>query len=211
MNSVRNEKARIRQETKRRSAGINPLPCFDERFENKCIPIPVTGCIIWLGHVGHSGHGQVFFKGKLERTHRVAWIKKHGYIPDGLSVLHKCDIPSCVNPDHLFLGDQLLNMQDMHSKGRACIGVKHHQAKLTEDDVRKIIVDTRGVTLIAKDFGVTAPTICAIKSGHTWKSVPRLTPNAAARGICRTIAEHYWTTLSAEAIEEMAESFVTDV
>jgi hypothetical protein len=169
----RKEKCRLRAEAKRRSAGVKPKKKFDERFDDKCTSIPLTGCIIWLGHVGHAGHGQIFYKGKLERTHRVAWEKRYGQIPDGMSVLHKCDIPCCVNPDHLFIGTQRENISDMIAKGRGAIGEKHHLAKLTKNKVSEIIKDTRGVTFIAMDYGVTASTISAIKSGRTWKQMQR--------------------------------------
>ena len=169
------ERMRLRAEKRRRSLGIKTrITSFEERFESKCEPIPVTGCVIWLGHVGHSGHGQVFFKGKLERTHRVAWIKTHGEIPEGASVLHKCDVPSCVNPNHLFLGTQKDNMSDMHRKNRGLIGEDSPQAKLSNVDVSNIIKDQRGVTFVARDYGVAPSTISAIRSGKSWKAISGL-------------------------------------
>lgn len=169
------EKMRVRAEKRRRSLGIKTrITSFDERFESKCEPIPVTGCVIWLGHVGHSGHGQVFFNGKLERTHRVAWIKANGDIPEGVSVLHKCDVASCVNPNHLFLGTQKDNMSDMRLKNRGAIGSMLSQTKLNTEKVKKILSDNRGVTFIARDYGVTPATIDAIRTGKTWKHVSGL-------------------------------------
>jgi hypothetical protein len=74
-------------------------------------------CWIWYEGRRHHGYGRI---GSLqEGAHRVAWELTNGPIPDGLDVLHKCDNPPCVNPDHLFLGDQEANMNDMAAKGRA--------------------------------------------------------------------------------------------
>lgn len=55
-------------------------------------------------------------------AHRIAWEMTHGTIPMGLYVLHRCDTPACVNPEHLFLGDQTVNMQDAKRKGRTRCG-----------------------------------------------------------------------------------------
>ena len=164
-------KARFRAEVRRRALGVPIKKEFDERFDAKCEPIPVTGCIIWLGYVGHSGYGKFFFNGKLERAHRVAWIKAYGVIPDGMSVLHRCDIPSCVNPNHLFLGTQKDNMRDMCKKNRGLTGEDAPQAKLSNNDVIKIIKDHRGVTFVARDYGVAPSTISSIRSGKSWKKL----------------------------------------
>lgn len=158
-------------ELRRRKQGIPVKKTFDERFYERCEPIPVTGCLLWLGNVGHSGHGRISVNGKTERVHRVSWKIKYGEIPEGMCVLHKCDIPCCINPDHLFLGTQEDNMNDMNSKNRGSCGEKSPIAKLSENDVRKIKNDSRGVTFIARDYGVAPATISSIRRGKSWKRI----------------------------------------
>jgi hypothetical protein len=80
------------------------------------------GCWIWQGAKTKGAHlvyGQVERGGKRWRTHRYAWLLAYGPIPEGLFVCHRCDVPLCINPSHLFLGTHGDNMDDMSKKGRA--------------------------------------------------------------------------------------------
>jgi HNH endonuclease len=79
----------------------------------------IGSCIEWSGGKNKSGYGRKWHKGRVLLAHRVAWIETHGPIPDGMCVLHRCDVRSCVNVEHLFLGTQADNMRDMAEKGRA--------------------------------------------------------------------------------------------
>lgn len=74
-------------------------------------------CFVWTGSTW-DGYGSVGFRGKVERTHRVAWILTYGLIPKNKCVLHKCDNPPCVRPSHLFVGSRLDNNRDREAKGR---------------------------------------------------------------------------------------------
>lgn len=85
-----------------------------ERLEAKCMPEPNTGCWIWLGSANSEGRAQMGSR----TAARVSYAAYKGPIPEGLSVLHRCDEPICVNPDHLFLGTHTDNMRDMSRKGR---------------------------------------------------------------------------------------------
>lgn len=77
------------------------------------------GCWIWTGYCQKNGYGTIHCgKGSIKRAHRISYEIHCGKIPDGLYVCHKCDNPSCVRPDHLFLGTQLDNIRDCISKGR---------------------------------------------------------------------------------------------
>src|SRR5687768_13755676 len=84
------------------------------------MPITECGCMVWMGTVSKStGYGQMVMKGKAHMPHRVAWEVANGPIPNGMFVLHRCDVKTCVNPDHLFLGTHKENMRDMRLKRRA--------------------------------------------------------------------------------------------
>ncbi len=78
-----------------------------------------TGCLLYTGYVRPDGYVQVRWKDKRTLVHRVAYEIAYGPIPKGMTVCHGCDVTSCVNPLHLFLGTQKDNMRDMFAKGRA--------------------------------------------------------------------------------------------
>lgn len=110
-----------------------------ERFDAKWIPEPNSGCWLWLGALFVSGYGW-FQRGHRKqpgaRANRISWELHRGPIPDGLCVLHRCDNPSCVNPDHLFIGTQLDNIADRDRKGRQARGVRHPRHRDHRRDVR---------------------------------------------------------------------------
>jgi hypothetical protein len=89
-----------------------------ERFFRKAIPEPNTGCWLWEGYEPPNKYGKINIKGKQKLAHRVSYEINIGSIPDGMNVLHKCDQPACVNPDHLFIGTQQDNIDDMWAKNR---------------------------------------------------------------------------------------------
>lgn len=86
------------------------------RFEKKIDK--TKGCWNWIGAKHRQGYGNFGVKGKIKLSHRVSWEIYVGKIPKDMCVCHKCDNPSCVNPDHLFLGSQYENVQDCKKKGR---------------------------------------------------------------------------------------------
>ena len=91
---------------------------LEERFEEKYIPEPNSGCWLWLAALDTSGYGKFNMAGRILGAHRVSWELHQGSIPEGKNVLHTCDIPSCVNPNHLYIGTQKDNAKDMHDRGR---------------------------------------------------------------------------------------------
>lgn len=107
------------------------FPPIDERLwakVDKDGPVPthvphLGNCWLWTGGVCGNGYGAIKMNGKQEAVHRVAWIIQNGEIPEGMQVLHSCDIPLCVR--HLFLGTGQDNSRDMVKKGRAASGERH--------------------------------------------------------------------------------------
>jgi hypothetical protein len=99
--------------------GKKPVPA-DVRFDQHIYPDPNSGCFIWAGTESRPGSHGVFTvqTGRTNGAHRFAWERVHGAVPPGLHVLHKCDTPCCVNPDHLFLGTTLDNHVDKAKKWR---------------------------------------------------------------------------------------------
>src|SRR5690606_26279408 len=87
-----------------------------KRIADNSIPVPESGCVLWLGAA--TRHGRIRVNGKVLLTHRVAYELAYGPIPDGMHVLHKCDVSSCINPNHLYLGDHAQNMRDMKERKR---------------------------------------------------------------------------------------------
>jgi hypothetical protein len=85
---------------------------------------PKTGCLEWQ-RGRRKGYGVLRFEGQNHLAHRAAWAVANGPIPTGLCVLHKCDNPKCINPDHLFLGTIADNCHDRHAKGRDAKGDNH--------------------------------------------------------------------------------------
>lgn len=91
---------------------------LQDRIWQNCIPVPFSGCWIWLGSVGAGRYGRIMVRGKRKQAHRVAYEAFKGLIPKGLCACHRCDVSLCVNPDHLFLGTQADNVRDCLAKGR---------------------------------------------------------------------------------------------
>lgn len=158
-----------------------------DRFLSKVEKVE-SGCWIWKGKVNkHNGYGYAWRIGGGEQlAHRRSYELHVGPIPEGLYVLHKCDVTKCVNPDHLYVGTQTENMLDASIRGRISRGVKHHtklrpeavpkgeaQWKhiVTEADVRFIRASTLGQKTLCKMFGLSQPAISNIITRKNWKHV----------------------------------------
>lgn len=150
-----------------------------DRFESKVLKTNKSECWLWIGVPNSTGYGTIGRggrHGKTELAHRIAYELAFGKPPSDLLVCHRCDIPLCVNPDHLFLGTIADNNRDRDLKGRCGAkgelpGEDCQHAKLTTDQVLAIRDDSRSVRIIAKSYGVSRGAIYGIKNRLTWRHV----------------------------------------
>ena len=131
-------------------------------------------CWLWMGARNMTHYGLLGIDGHSRLAHRISYALLVGPIPDGLDVLHKCDNPPCVNPDHLFLGDAKANAADKIAKGRHITGPSVLTAQLNADQVRQIRAYPRHPGYraeLVRMFGVPLPTIKHVLYGQTYRSV----------------------------------------
>jgi hypothetical protein len=145
-----------------------------DRFDAKWTPEPFSGCWLWTGATKQHNYG-IINKGArgmgVALAPRISWEIYNGEIPNGVQVLHRCDTPMCVNPDHLFLGNPRINKDDSMIKRRHNFGERNGNAKLTADEVREIRQTGDSCASIAKQYGVNRETIRLIRVGKNWRLV----------------------------------------
>lgn len=140
------------------------------------------GCWLWTAGKGARDYGLFGVpcwwgpRRAAVRAHRLSWAITHGRVPPSdMCICHRCDNPTCVRPDHLFLGTLKDNVQDCERKGRGnhAKGERQHCAKLTEADVREIRGPLRHISTpkLAVRYGVHHSRISAARAGRTWKHV----------------------------------------
>lgn len=135
-------------------------------------------CWIWTASKNYDGYGTFRTGNSIVKAHRFAFEQANATkIEHKKLILHKCDTPSCVNPNHLFMGTQSDNMQDMATKNRGVfpnqIGSAHSRAKLNDSDVVQILSEKSSHINLAKKYGVSRSTISMIKSGKNWKHIEK--------------------------------------
>lgn len=147
-------------------------------------------CILWTGAKAGSGYGVKSVNGKMTYVHRQVAEQRYGPIPIGMVVAHTCDVPACINPEHLVVCTQAENLSDMVRKGRSAKGEKHRSkthpelvlkgskigtSKLSERDVQSIRDEYKpysvdaSLSALASKYGVTFQTIHKIVKGQRWK------------------------------------------
>lgn len=135
----------------------------------------------WVWTAGRSGYGYGSFwdsdLGRSRKANRVVFELRHGEIPDGKWVLHKCDHPPCVRPDHLYLGDAQQNVDDRQKRSdwHTAKGEDHYRAVISEDQARQIKrqleTTEKPQTAIAEEFEVSKSLVNKIALGQTWSHV----------------------------------------
>ena len=150
-----------------------------ERFETKWREAD-SGCWEWTANSHSFGYGMIRRRRRdgswtSVGAHRVSWELHNGQIPEGMSVLHRCDNPACVNPDHLFLGTHADNMADKAAKGRGSFrGARNPRARFVPDDVRAIRnrhADGESIRGLARSYGCSQCAIQGIVHRRTWRHI----------------------------------------
>jgi len=150
---------------------------IQEQLWNR-VEIDSNDCWNFIG-CKNRGYGRLGYKGKLIYAHRLAWILTNGEIPVDMCVLHRCDNPACIFPNHLFLGTYKDNMQDMISKNRQrysfISGHPSFNTKLDQGQVKEIrgLYDSGDISQykLAKLYGVTKSCIQKIISKNSWRNI----------------------------------------
>lgn len=160
--------------------GSRPIskPVEERLFGN--INITAVGCWEWNGNKRPDGYGTIYsYVHKMMRAHRMSWLVVNGEIPKDMDVLHKCDNPPCINPDHLWIGTDADKVRDMDKKGRHSKGEQNHHKLSGKQVVAILDMLKNGLrqSECGKRFNVHRSNILKIKRGLTWKHIPR--PEAA--------------------------------
>lgn len=146
---------------------------FMKREIERKVKINSDQCWEWQGAKHKQGYGNIIFKKKCWLSHRLAWTIYKGEIKDNLKVCHKCDKPLCCNPNHLFLGTQLENVQDGFAKGRmkknipATRRIKLNYSQVTE--IKKLHDGGMTRKELEKKYDVSQTCIAKIINGVSWK------------------------------------------
>ncbi len=130
--------------------------------------ITASGCWEYTGSKDSGGYGALKISGQNKKAHRIAYKVWVSDVPDDVDVLHHCDNPPCFNPEHLFLGNDEINVWDKMLKGRAA-------QKLTADevvDIRWLLSQGAVAAEVARAYGVHPATICEIRTGKLWRHIP---------------------------------------
>lgn len=134
-------------------------------------------CWIWKGTIAKksAGYGRFSLGYSGIGAHRLSYLMHHGNISKGMNVLHKCDNPICVNPEHLFLGSYSDNARDMNSKNRNVKGMTSGMAKLDDEAIKEIRNWYLGCGITQREladlYGVDQTCISAIILNKTWKHI----------------------------------------
>lgn len=149
-------------------ASVLRVKSAEERFMANVMPEPNSGCWIWTGSLASSGYGTFFDGNIVVRAHRFSFEAFKRTLLPGEKACHRCDMPCCVNPEHLWAGTQKQNIRDMLVKGRHPGGPNK---KLTADVVRLGRQQGLSPTVFSERFGVSIATAHSALRGKTWRHV----------------------------------------
>lgn len=141
-----------------------------DRFMAKVSPEPTTGCWLWTAYAFSYGYGQFHLGNRDMVAHRAAWLLFRGTIPDGMCVLHACDTPLCVNPDHLFLGTKADNTNDMMRKRRHVVRRDFTDGQIR--DIRARVAAGERQADVARHYGTTPQRVHNVIRGYIYGHLP---------------------------------------
>jgi hypothetical protein len=148
-----------------------------ETLLERATPEPNTGCWLWTKAIaGVTGYPVTHHRGVAVGAHRLMAALVFGPLSPGMDACHRCDVRSCINPDHLFVGTHAENMADMHAKGRANTvkGERKPGAKLNDrvvSEIKAALASGTHPNSLAAKYGVTPPVIYNIRAGRNWKHI----------------------------------------
>jgi len=157
-----------------------------EKYESKILRIPESGCWIWMGAVKTHKHpyGWVGYKGKNYNAHRLFYMLHHGIQLTNPKILicHTCDVPQCVNPDHLFAGTQKQNVNDMWQKNRQARRLIKPKCRSILNpaqvfEIRKKCLAGISDSDLSKIYKVKKETIRDIRLYRRWKNLTEESKN----------------------------------
>jgi len=143
---------------------------IEEKFHNNYV-IDDNGCWLWTGSIEGYGYGTFYHENKLHRAHVFSLELDGRPVPKGMHGCHHCDVPSCVNPKHLYVGTPQQNVDDAVSRNRHCHGERMPLSKLTDEKVAEMRLMQGSHAEIARRFGVSRITAARAIKGQTWKHV----------------------------------------
>lgn len=150
------------------TARAEPTVTLSDRLDRHSIPEPNSGCTLWFGATAADGYGRIHVRGRPVLAHRAAIEVATGLSVGKSCVMHTCDNPACINPDHLRVGSVADNMADRDRKRRQAHGERHGSAKLTEEKVIAIRASAKTERELMAEYGIGRSTLQKVKAGRTW-------------------------------------------
>jgi hypothetical protein len=146
-----------------------------DRFLSKIDICGVDDCWNWIGGINDYHYGVFYVNRRPHYAHRYSWKLYRGEIPTRMCILHHCDNRLCVNPNHLFMGNRIDNINDMMNKNRQAKGERHPAAKLNRNDVvyirEQYTNHNKKQCELAIELGMSHQEISEIVNGNRWKGI----------------------------------------